>query len=66
ARLDLHAVVAYLNSEPVQAYVSTLYRDFVPHLTTTMLKRIPLPESLILNTMVPQLSLWCEYEKACT
>lgn len=46
SRLDLHAIVRYLNSEPVQSYVHTLYRDFVPHLTKTMLKQIPLPIDL--------------------
>lgn len=46
--LDLYAVVEYLNSEPVQLYGATLYRDFVPHLTTTMLRRVPLPKALTL------------------
>ncbi len=41
--LDLPAIVAHLNSEPVQEYVRLLYRDFVPHLTKPMLVRVPLP-----------------------
>lgn len=40
--IDLHAVCDYLNSERVQEYVRSLYRDFVPHLTATMLRKIPL------------------------
>lgn len=47
--LDLHGVVRYLNSEPVQEYVHSLYRDFVPHLTLTMLRRVPLPRDLALS-----------------
>lgn len=45
--IDLWAVERYLNSERVQEYVATLYRDFVPHLTATMLKRIPLPPTMV-------------------
>lgn len=39
--LPLYAIASYLNSAEVQHYVQTLYRDFVPHLTTSMLKRVP-------------------------
>ncbi|MDW8290808.1 MAG: TaqI-like C-terminal specificity domain-containing protein [Armatimonadota bacterium] len=39
--LDIVAILRHLNSEQVQRYVSELYRDFVPHLTASMLKRIP-------------------------
>jgi len=45
-RIDLPAIVKYLNSDPIQRYIFQLYRDFVPHLTMTMLKRIPIPFSL--------------------
>ena len=45
--LPLQTLVDYLNSEPVQNYVQTLYRDFVPHLTLPMIERIPLPHSLV-------------------
>lgn len=45
--LDLSSIVEYLNSKQVQDYVKTLYRDFVPHFTLTMLKRIPIPFNLI-------------------
>lgn len=44
--LNLYAIADYLNSEPVQRYVSALYRDFVPHLTATMLRWLPLDKSL--------------------
>lgn len=39
--LDLFPIMEHLNSERVQQYVSCLYRDFVPHLTASMLKRLP-------------------------
>jgi adenine-specific DNA-methyltransferase len=42
AGIDLRAVAEYLNSERVQRYVQSMYRDFVPHLTAMMLKLIPL------------------------
>lgn len=41
-RVDWHALEAYLNSETVQKYLYTLYRDFTPHLTKTMLARVPI------------------------
>ncbi len=44
--MPLRLVVDYLNSEPVQRYIRTCYRDFVPHLTTQMLRRIPIPSEL--------------------
>lgn len=44
--LNLHAVVKHLNSEPVQWYVRNLYRDFVPHLTMTMLRKVPVARSI--------------------
>lgn len=55
--LDLQAIVWYLNSEPVQTYVRTLYRDFVPHLTLTMLKRVPIPYDLVSCDEVSKLPL---------
>ena len=45
--IDLRAVMEYLNSERVQQYVQSLYRDFVPHLTLVMLERTPLPQYLV-------------------
>ncbi len=45
--IDERAVVAYLNSEPVQRYVATRYRDMIPHLTKTQLLRLPFPTDLI-------------------
>jgi adenine-specific DNA-methyltransferase len=41
-KLDLRALVGWLNSETMQKHVRTLYRDFVPHLTLRMLERLPL------------------------
>ncbi len=56
---DMQAVVDYLNSERVQKHTLRLYRDFVPHLTATMLRLIPLPPSLVAWEDVPeQLPLW--------
>lgn len=40
-RLDPLSLVEWLNSEKMQVYVKTLYRDFVPHLTLRMLERLP-------------------------
>ncbi len=44
---DLEVVCAYLNSDEVQQAVEALYRDLVPHLTRTMLERIPIPLNLV-------------------
>jgi adenine-specific DNA-methyltransferase len=41
--IDQYTVMGWLNSAPVQRYMQSLYRDFVPHLTLAMLKRIPMP-----------------------
>jgi len=46
AGVDLQGVMAWLNRAPVQRYVQSLYRDFVPHLTLRMLERVPVPLSL--------------------
>jgi len=45
--VDAPRVAAYLNSEGVQGYVATLYRDLTPHLTRTQLCRLPVPEELV-------------------
>ncbi|MGQ9567573.1 MAG: Eco57I restriction-modification methylase domain-containing protein [Anaerolineae bacterium] len=56
---DLEGLVEYLNSEAVQRHTLSLYRDFVPHLTATMLRLIPLPRSLVgLEGVSEQLPLW--------
>ncbi|MBC7258070.1 MAG: Eco57I restriction-modification methylase domain-containing protein [Chloroflexi bacterium] len=55
---DLDALVGYLNSDEVQHYTRALYRDFVPHLTATMLKVLPIPRKLIAMQAEIQLSLW--------
>jgi len=36
-------ITKYLNSEEVQQYVKTLYKDITPHITITQLKLLPLP-----------------------
>jgi len=41
---DLKKIVEYLNSEEVQEYVKTLYKDITPHTTITQLKLLPLPK----------------------
>ncbi|WP_135257064.1 TaqI-like C-terminal specificity domain-containing protein [Thermus caldilimi] len=46
-RLDLEALVAYLNGPEIQAYYRGLYREVVPHLTRPMLERLPLPKGLV-------------------
>jgi len=55
---DLDALVGYLNSDEVQHYTRALYRDFVPHLTATMLNVLPIPRKLIAMQAEMQLSLW--------
>ncbi|MGC8838646.1 MAG: TaqI-like C-terminal specificity domain-containing protein [Anaerolineae bacterium] len=51
---DLQGVVDHLNSEAVQRYTRGLYRDFVPHLTATMLRHIPIPSMLSISGIRPQ------------
>ncbi|MGB9776301.1 MAG: TaqI-like C-terminal specificity domain-containing protein [Anaerolineae bacterium] len=59
--LDEEALVKYLNSERVQRYVRTLYRDLVPHLTMTQLRRVPIPSEMAPTFSRPlQLHLWEE------
>lgn len=50
--IDLRGIVNYLNSQPVQEYIWTLYRDFVPHLTLTMLRHIPIHRKLVKNVKI--------------
>lgn len=54
---DLDAVVAHLNSEGMQQHTHSLYRDFVPHLTATMLRLLPIPQELISLPVGAQLAL---------
>ncbi|MGQ9520975.1 MAG: TaqI-like C-terminal specificity domain-containing protein, partial [Candidatus Fervidibacter sp.] len=58
--LDLPAIMEYLNSDLIQRYVHYLYRDFVPHLTMTMLVRIPIPSTV--SREVQMLKLHLEFE----
>lgn len=46
-RLDLHRLCRYLNSELVNEYLSDVYRNMVPHLTRTMLSRVPVPHHVL-------------------
>lgn len=55
--LDLLAIMRYLNSDPIQRHVRYLYRDFVPHLTMTMLVRIPIPSTVSKEVQMPKLHL---------
>jgi adenine-specific DNA-methyltransferase len=43
-QVDWSALERYLNSEQIQEYLQSLYRDLVPHLTKTMLAKVPIPE----------------------
>jgi len=45
--VDEQAITNYLNSEPMQEYVKTLYRDLTPHLTRTQLLRLPMPQEMM-------------------
>ncbi len=58
--LDEKALVEYLNSEPVQRYVHSLYRDLIPHLTMTQLRLVPIPPELAPVSRTRQLHLWEE------
>ena len=61
AGLDERKLVEHLNSEPVQRYVRTLYRDLAPHLTMTQLRLVPVPPEIIpVLPRTRQLSLWEE------
>lgn len=42
---DLVALERYLNGDQVNRYLREVYRDFSPHLTAAMLRRVPLPDS---------------------
>ncbi len=59
-RLDERVLVEYLNSEPVQWYVRSLYRDLIPHLTMTQLRLVPIPPKLAPVPRTRQLHLWEE------
>lgn len=39
--LDLYYVCDYLNSDKIQSYLMSVYRWIVPHLTKSMLERVP-------------------------
>ncbi len=64
--VDEEAVTAYLNSQFVQDYVKTLYRDITPHLTRTQLLRLPMPQETARNAPVStvQLQLLMEEKSA--
>ncbi len=57
--LDERQLVQHLDSEPIQWYVRTLYRDLVPHLTMTQLRLVPVPSKLVpIKFRARQLRLW--------
>ncbi|GIW60477.1 MAG: modification methylase TthHB8I [Patescibacteria group bacterium] len=41
--IPLETIAQYLNSDDIQTYLKHTYRDFTPHLTKSMLEKIPLP-----------------------
>jgi len=41
---EMRRVAEYLNSNEVQRYVKTLYKDITPHVTITQLRLLPLPK----------------------
>jgi adenine-specific DNA-methyltransferase len=41
---EMKEIAEYLNSDKMQWYVKTLYKDITPHTTITQLKLLPLPE----------------------
>jgi adenine-specific DNA-methyltransferase len=45
--VDWKALEMYLASETIQRYLHEVYRDVSPHLTKTVLQRIPVPEGII-------------------
>ncbi|GAB6183672.1 TaqI-like C-terminal specificity domain-containing protein [Thermodesulfovibrio hydrogeniphilus] len=51
-------LVKYLNSEHVQNNLRTLYRDFIPQLTISQLKIIPVPSGLVSVSKGKILTLW--------
>jgi len=61
--VDEQAITDYLNSEPVQEYVKTLYRDLTPHLTRTQLLRLPMPQETVLNIPPASVQLQLLLEK---
>jgi adenine-specific DNA-methyltransferase len=56
-QVDWVSLQRYLNGEQVQAYLQALYRDFTPHLTRTMLERIPVPERIVRCPLAPESGL---------
>jgi adenine-specific DNA-methyltransferase len=44
--VDWFALERYLNSDIVQDYLCDVYRDISPHLTKSVLKKIPVPSNL--------------------
>jgi adenine-specific DNA-methyltransferase len=46
---QLEAIVDWLNSDEIDSYVRSLYKDISPHITATQLKIVPLPDNLELG-----------------
>lgn len=51
--VDLQRVCDWLNSDDVQNYLLRTYRNIVPHLTRTMLSRVPIPHTLCSKSVLP-------------
>lgn len=52
--MDPDEVVCYLNSETVQKYIQSLYRNIIPHIVKEMLKRVPLPLVKSQSSLLPK------------
>lgn len=50
--LDLNAITDYLNSEAIQQYMHTLYRNITPHITITQLKKLPLRTEALRRSVI--------------
>jgi len=49
SRRELKDIVDWLNSEELNRYMETLYRDITPHTTATQLKMVPLHKKFNIN-----------------
>lgn len=45
--VDIAMIAQYLNSEEVQQYMRTLYKDITSHVTITQLRLLPIPSRLV-------------------
>jgi adenine-specific DNA-methyltransferase len=59
--VDWSALEQYLGSELIQRYLQMVYRDVSPHLTKTVLQRIPVPDGIIHESA----EFLCTSEEVC-